>query len=346
MNTVRLGKTGLTVSRIGIGGIPIQRPPEEEAVKIIQHALDLGITLIDTSLGYGTSEERIGKAIHGCRDDVIIATKGGWSDKTVVLNHIDQSLKRLRTDYIDLWQFHGVNTLEAYEKVLGPGGAYEGAQEALKTGKIRHIGISSHSLNVALKAVSSDIFETIQFPLNFISDEAAEELVPLARTHDVGFIGMKPFAGSNIRDAFLAIKYVLQFSNVVPIPGIQRAEEIDEIVNIVNKGPWEITVEDRKKIEDIRAELGTRFCRQCGYCMPCAQGVNIPMVMIAQLMWRLWPQELYSNPEWWFGTVMKSAKNCIQCGECEPKCPYNLPIRELIPENVEFYEQVTQNKLE
>ena len=346
MNTVRLGKTGLKVSRIGMGGIPIQRPPDEEAVGIIRHALDLGITFVDTSLGYGTSEERIGRAIHDRRYEVMIATKGGWSDRATALNHIDSSLKRLNTDYIDLWQFHGVNTLEAYEKVLGPGGAYEGAQEALKNGKIRHIGISSHALDVALKAVSSDIFETIQFPLNFISDEAAEELVPLAREHDVGFIGMKPFAGGNIRDAPLATKYLLQFSNVVPIPGIQKAEELDEIVTIVTKGPWEVTVKDQKKIEKIRAELGTRFCHQCGYCMPCPQGVNIPMVMITQLMWRLWPQELFSNPEWWFGTVMKSAKNCIQCGECEPKCPYNLPIRELIPENVEFYEQVTQNKLE
>jgi predicted aldo/keto reductase-like oxidoreductase len=346
MNTVRLGRTGLKVSRIGMGGIPIQRPTEEEAVRILQHALDLGITFVDTSLGYGTSEERIGRAIHGRRDEVMIATKGGWSNKAATLEHIDLSLKRLDTDYIDLWQFHGVSTMEAYEKVLRPGGAYEGAQEALKAGKIRHIGISSHALDVALKAVSSDIFETIQFPLNFISDEAAEELVPLAREHDVGFIGMKPFAGGNIRDAPLAIKYLLQFSNVVPVPGIQKVEEIDEIVSIVNTGPWEVTVKDRKKIEEIRTELGTRFCRQCGYCMPCPQEVNIPMVMITRLMWGLWPQELFSNPEWWFGAVMKSAKNCIQCGECEPKCPYHLPIRELIPENVEFYEGVIQKKLE
>jgi len=335
MKTVVLGKTGLEISRIGMGGIPIQRPPSKEAVKVIQHALDLGITFIDTALGYGDSEKRIGKAVAGRRDEIIIATKGGWRDKKMAAKHIEWSLKRLNTDYIDLWQFHGVNTLEIYEKVARSGSALEGVQDALQAGKIRHIGLTSHNIEVAARAVASGLFETIQFPLNFVSHEAADELVPLAREHDVGFIAMKPFAGGNIRDANLAIKYLLQFDNVVPDPGIEKVEEIEEIVDIIN-GSWELSLEDRQKMEDICTELDTRFCRQCMYCMPCPQGVDIRMLMYIRTLWKLWPPDKFFS---WLKKVVESAENCIQCGECEEKCPYNLSIREMMDENVEFYQQ-------
>jgi aryl-alcohol dehydrogenase-like predicted oxidoreductase len=195
MKTVRLGKTGLEVSRIGIGGIPIQRPTEDEAIRVIRRALDLGVTLIDTSLAYGPSEERIGKAIAGRRDQVIITTKTWALDKATALEHLELSLKNLCTDYIDLWQFHNISNLGEYKQVLGPDGAMEAAQEARQAGKIRHIGFSSHSLDVALKGVTWGHFEVILFPFNFVTSEAADELVPLAREHDVGFTAMKPFAG-------------------------------------------------------------------------------------------------------------------------------------------------------
>jgi len=318
-----------------MGGIPLTRPTEDEAVKLIQHAIDLGVNFIDTAYSYaaGMSEERIGKAIAGRREQVIIVTKG------LTLEHIEQSLKRLNTDQIDLWQFHGITTFEGLEVVVGPGGLLEKAQEALQAGKIRHIGFSSHSLKVALKAVASGHFETVQFPLNFVSNEAVDELVPLAREHDVGFIAMKPFAGGRIRDANLAIKYLLQFEDVVPDPGIEKVEEIEEIVDIVNNGPWELTPQERQEIEDIRARVGTRFCRQCGYCEPCPQGVDISGVMYLPILRELWP------PDWFFSwryvtNAVESAKNCVQCGECEEKCPYKLPIREMIVEHMEFYERV------
>ncbi len=345
MKTVKLGKTDLEVTRIGIGGIPIQRPPEEEAIKVIQHALDLGINFIDTALGYGDSEIRIGKAIAERREEVILATKGGWRDKKSALQHIDSSLQRLQTDYIDLWQFHNIGDFEAYEVLLKPGGAMEAAKEALEAGKIRHIGFSSHSLDVALKAVASSHFETVQFPLNFISNEAVDELVPLAKKENVGFIGMKPFAGGNLRDANLAIKYVLQFDNVVPDPGTGKVEEIEEIVNIVNSGSWELTPQEQQQMEALRNELGTQLCRQCGYCMPCPQGVVISLILIARGMRKLWPEELFNEPEWWYPKYVASGKNCIQCGECEEKCPYKLPIREMISENIEFIEGIIQRKL-
>ena len=196
-----------------------------------------------------------------------IATKGG-GDRAGTLECIKESQRRLNIATIDLWQFHGINTFVGLERVLGLGGGLEGAQAALQAGQIRHIGFSSHSLKVALKAVASGHFETVQFPLNFVSDEAADELLPLAQEHDMGFIAMKPFAGGRIQKANLAIKYLLQFENVVPDPGIEKVEEIEEIVGIVNSGDWELTDQERQEVGEIRARVGTRFCRQCEYCMP------------------------------------------------------------------------------
>jgi predicted aldo/keto reductase-like oxidoreductase len=336
MKKVRLGKTGLMVSRVGMGGIPIQRPPFDEAVRIVQKAIDLGVNFFDTSIGYGDSELRIGKAIEGRRDEVILATKGNWRSEESANETIEESLKRLNVDRIDIWQFHNIPTIESLGQVLAEGGAIEAAQKAIDEGRIGHLGMSTHNLDVALRAVDSGCFETIQFPLNFVSNEAVDELLPLSRKNDVGFIGMKPFAGGNILDANLAIKYVLQFENVVPDPGIEKVEEIEEIIGIVN-GSWELTLDEHRRIEEIHDELGTRFCRQCLYCMPCPQGVNIWMLMITQGMFRLWPRE--SLVTGWFADATETAKDCVQCGECEAKCPYHLPIREMIQENYAFYKR-------
>jgi uncharacterized protein len=338
MKTIRLGKTGLEVSRVGFGGIPIQRLTENEAVKVVQRCLDLGVTFIDTANGYTTSEERIGKAIAGRREQVIIATKSGGKDKQTALEHLELSLQRLNTDYLDLWQFHGVSTFEAYEQILGPGGAMEAAREALEAGKVRHIGITSHSIDVALKAVPSGLFETVQFPFNVITKEPSDELVPLAKEHDVGFIAMKPFAGGMLDNANLAIKYLLQFDSVVPDPGIERTVEIEEIVNIVN-GPWELTSEERQQIEDLRAQVDTRFCRRCEYCQPCPQGVRISTIMNLPSFVKRFPRERLL--EGWAADAIVTGENCIECGECEEKCPYHLPIREMIVEYMEIYESLS-----
>jgi predicted aldo/keto reductase-like oxidoreductase len=341
MITTRLGKTGLMVSRVGMGGIPLQRPTEDEAIQIVHRALDLGINFIDTAAGYGNSEERFGRALAALvdrRDQVIIATKSGWPSKAGATEELERSLKRLRTDVIDIWQLHNISSAEKYAQVIGPGGSLEAAQEALQAGKIRHIGISSHNLDVAMEAVRSGLFETIQFPFNYVTREPVDELIPLAREQDVGFIGMKPFAGGRLENANLSIKYVLQFDSVVPDPGIQTVEEIEEIVAIVESGDWELTPQELQQIEVRRAELGTQFCRQCGYCQPCPEDVQIPMVMITETMWKLWPRETFLE---WMGKVIDGARNCVQCGECEAKCPYQLPIREMIAENIAFYERVT-----
>jgi predicted aldo/keto reductase-like oxidoreductase len=337
MKTARLGRTGLDVSCVGFGGIPIQRLSEGEAVKVVRHCLELGITFIDTANGYTTSEERIGKAIAGHRDQVVIATKTGARDRAGAQAHLELSLKRLQTDYIDLWQFHGVSTFQAYEQVLEPGGAMEAAEEAVQAGKVRHIGITSHSMEVALKAVPSGRFATIQFPFNFVTNEAASELLPLARADDLGFIAMKPFAGGLLDKANLSIKYLLQFEGVVPDPGVEKTQEIEEIVGIVN-GPWGMTSRERLELEQIRAEVGTRFCRRCQYCLPCPEEVQIPTVMNTRSFYRRFP------PERFFGggiaQAIDSARECIECGECEEKCPYHLPIREMLVEYIQFYESV------
>jgi predicted aldo/keto reductase-like oxidoreductase len=249
---------------------------------------------------------------------------------------LELSLKRLNTDYLDLWQLHNVSTPEAYDRVLGPGGAMEAAQEALRAGKIRHIGISSHSLDMALKAVPSGRFETIQFPFNFVTDEAVEELLPLARQHDVGFIAMKPMAGGMLTDARLTIKHLLQFDNVIPDPGIQRIEEIEEIAAIVN-GHWELTPQEWQEIARIRGEMETRFCRRCDYCQPCPQKVRISTAVNVQSFWRRFPPERFFAG--FVAEAIESARRCGDCGECEDRCPYHLPIREMLAENAAFFDR-------
>jgi len=326
-----------------MGGIPIQRPSFDEAVSVVRRALDVGIRLIDTSRAYGDSEDRIGKGIAGRRDQVILATKGGWRSREMAAEHIALSLTHLDTDWIDVWQFHGVNSLEGYEGLFAPGGAVEAAQAALRDGKIRHIGLSSHSPDVAKVAIASGHIETIQFPFNFVGRESGEELAALAQEHDVGFIAMKPFGGGVLRSASLVFRYLLQFDNVVPIPGIEAEREIEEIAAIAAEAPRKPTPQELEEIEAIREQVGTRFCRRCLYCMPCPQGVRIQSLMSLPVMWDLWPPDVVFSEETRIGAYMRqnvdSVENCVKCGACETKCPYELPIREMIVEHAELFRQ-------
>jgi predicted aldo/keto reductase-like oxidoreductase len=326
---------------VGFGGIPIQRLSEEEAIAVVQRCLELGVTFIDTANAYSTSEARIGKALARLREQgqpaqPIVATKTTERSRAGAWRHLELSLQRLQVETIDLWQFHNLGSFEIYKKVLGPGGAMEAAQQALEEGKVRHIGFSSHSMEVALEAVTSGPFETVQFPFNFVTSEASSRLLPLAQEHDVGFIAMKPLAGGMLDNARLAIKYLLQFDNVLPDPGIERIEEIEEIVGIVD-GSWALTAGERREMERIQAEADTRFCRRCGYCEPCEQGVRISLLMNLRSFWKRFPAERVISGN--VGSAVETAGSCIECGECEDKCPYHLPIREMIAENVTFYEQ-------
>ena len=334
MEKTRLGRTNMMVTRLGFGGIPIQRLSEEDAVAVVRTCQDLGVTFMDTANGYTTSEERIGKAIAGRRQGLILATKSGARDSEGVERHLALSLKNLGVDYIDLYQFHGVSTFDALEQVLDPKGCRAVVEEARKAGTIRHVGITSHSLEVAKEAVKSDQFETVMFPFNFITSEPADELLPLAREHDVGFIAMKPMAGGMLDNATIAFKYLLQFPEVVPIPGIEQAWEIEEIVKLY-QGPKQMTEEEVAEIRRIRDELGTTFCRRCEYCQPCPQEIPISTVMnITSFVKRMPPERVFSGG---IAAAMERASTCTECGDCEERCPYDLPVREVLAERVRWY---------
>ena len=336
MEKTRLGKTNMMVTRLGFGGIPIQRLSEEDAVAVVRKCQDLGVTFMDTANGYTTSEERIGKAIAGRRQGLILATKSGARDREGVERHLGLSLERLGVDYIDLYQFHGVSTFEALETVLDPKGPLAVVEDARKAGKIRHIGFTSHSMDVAKEGVKSDQFETVMFPFNFITSEPAEELLPLTREHDVGFIAMKPLAGGMLDNTTIAFKYLLQFPDVVSIPGIEQAWEIEEIVKIC-KGPKLMTEEELAEMQRMRDELGTRVCRRCDYCQPCRQEIPISTAMnIASFVKRMPPERVFSGG---IAVAMERAATCTECGDCEERCPYGLPIREMLAERVRWFEQ-------
>ncbi len=337
MEKIRLGKTGMMISKLGFGGIPIQRLTQDEAVAVIRRCLDLGITYLDTANAYTTSEECIGKAIVGRnRKDVIIATKTGAKTRVEAEKHLQLSLKHLGTDYIDLYQFHNIADKESYNKIMGPGGSMEVFQEAKKAGVIKHIGVTSHSLDMAKEMVVSGIFETILFPFNFITDEAERELLPLCREHDVAFICMKPLAGGMLDNANLCFKYLFNFPDVVAIPGIEKIAEIEEIVGILN-GSHEYTKAEAKEAQRLKDELGSSFCHRCDYCRPCTNDIQISSVMTAPSMFKRQP------PERFFGgnvaQAVEKAADCTECGECETRCPYHLHIIDTLSERVDWFRE-------
>jgi len=335
MDKLRLGRTEMMVSRLGFGGIPIQRLSDEEGVAVVKRCLELGVTFLDTANGYTTSEERIGQAIKGQREKLIIATKTGARNREGVQAHLKLSLQHLGTDYIDLYQFHGVSDFKNLDMVLEPNGPMAVAQEAKKAGLVKHIGITSHQMDVAKKAVQSGLFETIMFPFNFITHEAAEELLPLTRKYDVGFIAMKPMAGGMLDNATIAFKYLFQFPDVVPIPGIEKMPEIEEIVGILEKSP-KMTRADLREMQRLRQELGSRFCHRCDYCQPCTTEIPISTVLNSRSFAKRMPPERFFSG--WMVSAMERAAECTECGDCETRCPYHLPIREMLAEQVEWYQ--------
>ena len=335
MEKIRLGRTNMMVSRLGFGGIPIQRVSEDEAVTVVRRCLELGITFIDTANMYGTGEERIGKAISGRREGVILATKSMDRTGKGVENHLKLSLKRLGVEYIDLYQFHDVRDADAFKRIMAPGGPMAVVEEARKAGLVKHIGATSHSMDMAKELVKADLFETIMFPFNFITCEAADELLPLVREHDMGFIAMKPLAGGTLENITIAFKYLFQFPDVIPIPGIGEVAEIEEIVQILEEaGP--MTSAELKEMARLKQELGKSFCRRCEYCQPCPAEIPIPMVMDVYGFARKSPPEMLFSGH--TAELMAKAAECTRCGDCEERCPYRLPIREMIEERVNWYQ--------
>ncbi len=300
----------------------------------MNRCLQLGITFIDTANAYTNSEERIGKAITGWCEELILATKTLSRTREEVGNHLRLSLKRLGVEYIDLYQFHNISDSNTLDKILEPGGPMAVIEEAKRTGLVKHIGVTSHSMDMAKELVKSDRFETIMFPFNFITCEAADELLPLAREHDVGFIAMKPLAGGMLDNITIAFKYLLQFPDAVLIPGIEKVHEIEEIVQLLGRS-HAVTAAERGEMERLRQELGKVFCRRCDYCQPCAEEIPISLVMtIKSFLKRLPPERLFSG---WIADELEKAANCTKCGDCEERCPYGLPIRGMVEEYDNLY---------
>ncbi len=335
MKKVRLGKTNLMVSELGFGGIPIQRVSESEAVAVVRRCLELGITFIDTANGYTNSEIRIGKAISGQREKIILATKSAARTRDEIKDHLKLSLKHLRTEYIDLYQFHGISEAKTLKTILDPEGPISVLKEAVRAGVVRHVGFSSHQIDTAKEAVKSGCFESIMFPLNVVACEAESELLSLCREHDVGFIAMKPLAGGMLGNIHVAFKYLCQFPDVIPVVGIEKIYEVEEIVQIL-EGSLDMTEVEQKETLRMRNELGSVFCRRCDYCQPCNEGITISQVMMWESVVKRLSQEwLFSG---WLADIMDKAANCTQCGECEEKCPYNLPIMDMMKEYVKLHQ--------
>lgn len=328
-----LGKTGLKISRLGFGGIPIQRVDAETTKGLIKSMVEKGINYIDTARGYTVSESYLGEALEGLRDKFVLATKSMSRTKEAMAKDIDISLSNLKTDYIDLYQIHNP-TVADLDAVTAPGGALEALFEAKEAGKIGHIGVTGHSLEVFEKVLTYDWTETFMFPYNIV-ERQGEELMKQCTEKEIGFIVMKPLAGGAIEDASLALRFICKNPDVsVVIPGMYDLKEIDQnLAACEDASPLsEQELADMKQIVD---RLGSNFCRRCNYCAPCSVGINIPGVFLMQGY-----LERYGLGDWartrYEGMAVKAGA-CINCGACEPRCPYNLPIREMLKEAVEKF---------
>ena len=333
MKKIRLGRTELMVGASSFGALPIQRLSKPEAVKLLREAYELGMNYFDTAHGYTDSEEKIGMALSDVRKDIIISTKSPAKDKKTLLEDIETSLERMKTDYIDLLQLHNPDTLPDPED---PDGLYGGLLEAKRQGMIRHIGITNHSLERAVAAVKSGKYETIQYPFSSLASEEEIALTQLAKQEDVGFIAMKGLSGGLITNATTTFSFIKQYDNVVPIWGIQRESELLEFIEMEKNPP---AYDDAMKalIEKDRRELAGNFCRGCGYCKPCPAGIDIPTMARMSLLLRRSPYQRYMKEE--FKEQMMVIEQCLHCNACMSRCPYHLNTPELLQENLKDYLQ-------
>ena len=333
MRSARLGKTGLEVSELGFGGIPITRLDLAEAVALVKYSLDRGISFFDTAYVYGDSEAKMGAALQGVRDQVVLATKTLVRDAAGARAQLEESLRRLRTDHIDLYQLHNLSNDEALDQALKPGGAYEAAVKARDEGKIRHIGFTAHNLDIAEKACRTNLFATVQVPFNLIEHDPDQKLFPLAREKDMGIIAMKPFGGGLLDRAELCLGFLQQHADIIPIPGLQMEQEVDENIRCY-ENRRALTKQDWEEIERIRSELGETFCHRCEYCLPCPEEVEVWKVLLFEAQTKRFPPDMVMKLS---EEPMKTAENCVQCGECTEKCPYELPIPDMISKSLKQY---------
>lgn len=339
MQMVTLGSTGIQVVQNGFGALPIQRDSKEVAVKIVRRAYEGGMRFFDTARAYSDSEEKVGEALNDVRDNLYIATKTMAQTPEEFWKQLETSLQLLKTDYIDIYQFHCAN------QVYAPGdgtGMYECMLEAKAQGKIRHIGITAHKIQIAFDAVESGLYETLQYPFSYLAAESEKELVAKCKEKNVGFIAMKGLAGGLINKSEAAMAFMTQYENVLPIWGIQRETELEEWLSYMDHTP-SMTGEIKEYIEREQKELSGEFCRGCGYCMPCPKGIMINQCARMSLMLRRAPSASWLSEN--MQAEMKKIETCINCRKCVSKCPYSLNTPELLKKNYEDYKRILSGEI-
>ena len=334
MVKVTLGSTGIEVNKNGFGALPIQRISKKDAGKLALMAYEAGITFFDTARMYSDSEEKLGEVLSPIRENVYIATKTAAKNAEEFWKDLETSLSLLKTDYVDIYQFHN----PSFCSKPGDGtGLYEAALEAKSQGKIRHIGITNHRLSVAEEAIASGLYETLQFPFCYLATEKEIALVEACKEANIGFIAMKALSGGLITNSAAAYAFEAQFENVLPIWGVQKEEELKEFISYIDNPPT-MTAELRVLIENDVKELSGEFCRGCGYCMPCPVGIEINNCARMSLMLRRSPSKAQLTEEG--QAKMRKINDCLNCGLCKSKCPYGLDTPALLKKNLEDYEAV------
>lgn len=339
MKNITLGSTGITVPQNAFGALPIQRISEDDAVKLLKRAYEGGMRFFDTARAYTDSEVKLGKAFEGIREKIYIASKTMAKTPDEFWEQLDTTLANLKTDYLDIYQFHCV------EKCYAPNdgtGMYECMLEAKKQDKIRHIGITAHKIGIAEEIAESGLYETLQFPFSYLSSERELRLIETCRKNNVGFIAMKGLAGGLLNNSKVCMAYMLQFDNVLPIWGIQRESELEEWLGYMDNSP-EMDAETAAFIEKDKQELTGEFCRGCGYCMPCPSGIMINQCARMSLMLRRAPSQAWLSDT--MQAEMMKIENCLNCGKCIGKCPYELNTPELLKKNLEDYKNVLAGKV-
>ncbi len=332
---MRLGKTNLKVNKNGFGALPIQRRNEKDSIEILKTAYENGIDFYDTARFYTDSEEKLGKAFKNVREDICIASKTGSETPEEFWKDLETSLKELKTDYLDLYQFHNISFCPKKEDDM-----YQVMLDAKNQGLVNHIGITTHRITHAYEALESCLYETLQYPFSYLSGETEIELVEKCAKMDVGFIAMKAMAGGLIKNSKASFAYINQFDNVLPIWGIQKLEELNEFLSYDENTI--LTDELKADIKDDKKELGENFCRGCGYCMPCPEGINISLCTRMSLWIRRFPTE--PNMDERTQKIMEQTNDCSKCYSCVDKCPYKLDIPALLKENYEDYINVLKGR--
>ncbi|KPJ78622.1 MAG: hypothetical protein AMJ54_03080 [Deltaproteobacteria bacterium SG8_13] len=335
-----LGRTGLEVNRMGFGGIPIQRVPENEAVETVLHAVNCGIDFIDTARAYTTSERRIGLALQQTDKKVALASKSQVRTADGIRREIEASLENLQRDRLDLYQCHYVKDEADYAQVISPDGALQGLVRARQEGLIGHIGITSHSLDLIDRALDDELFDTVMICFSFLESAAENKIIPKALEKNIGVIAMKPFSGGVLAEARLCLKYVLSHPGILVIPGVESITLFDANWQVF-QGSFQLSESEQQEIGDIRRQYDKAFCRRCDYCQPCSEEIPIQLILGMRYAIQRFGDAILQKE--WMQSGIENARRCSECGECMERCPYELPIPDMIRRNLRWLDEDYQS---